>query len=85
METEERLVALLKLNGNGGMKGSHSMGCGRPATLCQMHVKRSLPLTERRFCSSEAAEPLTIELAARAKESGTGSDLPTIEGRQAGN
>jgi flagellar motility protein MotE (MotC chaperone) len=33
----------------------------------------------------EAAERLTIELAARAKESGTGSDLPKIEGRQAGN
>ena len=33
----------------------------------------------------EAAERLTIELAARAKESGTGNDLPKIEGRQAGN
>jgi flagellar motility protein MotE (MotC chaperone) len=32
----------------------------------------------------EAAERLTIELAARAKESG-GNDLPKIEGRQAGN
>ena len=33
----------------------------------------------------EAAERLTIELAARAKESGPGGDLPKIEGRQAGN
>src|SRR6266436_9562349 len=33
----------------------------------------------------EAAERLTIELANRAKESGPGSDLPKIEGRQAGN
>jgi flagellar motility protein MotE (MotC chaperone) len=33
----------------------------------------------------EAAERLTIELAARAKENGTGNDLPKIEGRQAGN
>jgi flagellar motility protein MotE (MotC chaperone) len=33
----------------------------------------------------EAAERLTIELAARAKESGTGNDLPKIEGQRAGN
>jgi flagellar motility protein MotE (MotC chaperone) len=33
----------------------------------------------------EAAERLTIELATRAKESGTTNELPKIEGRQAGN
>jgi len=33
----------------------------------------------------EAAERLTIELAARAKEKGSATELPKIEGRQAGN
>src|SRR4030095_12957952 len=33
----------------------------------------------------EAAERLTVELAARAKEKGSATELPKIEGRQAGN
>jgi hypothetical protein len=33
----------------------------------------------------EAAERLTIELAARAKEQGNGTELPKIEGRPAAN
>jgi flagellar motility protein MotE (MotC chaperone) len=33
----------------------------------------------------EAAERLTIELAARAKEKGSGTELPKIEGQRAGN
>src|SRR3954470_6803495 len=33
----------------------------------------------------EAAERLTIELAARAKEKGTATELPKIEGQRAGN